>query len=157
MEKTGDTALTKWLKLTWPAMGQKGIVYLLIRCTQNNTHSLLCGVPAPNSSSESSLRSRNQNQTERHSTKYQNCSQKCQCHERYREAVPSWRRHKRHDKAKGDLGLDPGPQPPTPVFMVKEHCWDNWWNLKEGKFEGSKTGPMILSVLNWLIWEWYCG
>lgn len=31
----------------------------------------------------------------------------------------------RHDKAKGDLGLDPGPQPPTPVFMVKEHCWDN--------------------------------
>lgn len=48
-------------------------------------------------------------------------------------------------KAKGDLGLDPGPQPPAPVFIVKGHFWDNWWNLKEGI---DKIGPTVLSMLN---------
>lgn len=90
--------------------------------------SLLCGVPAQNASPESSLRSGNrQTQNERHTTKYQSCTLEnvnvmedteklVQAEEGTRDATI---------KAKGDLGLDPGPQPPAPIFIVKGHFWDN--------------------------------
>lgn len=127
----GGTVTLRWRELADKTLAKRSKVVsttsngaggrLPKRCTQDK-HSLLCGLPAKDTPSES----QRPTQTERHSTKQQTRTlQKCQYHKRYSQTEGPYRlkTHKRRGRWPGNGSQRPLFSPRKGIIGTMDEMW----------------------------------